>query len=428
LANARQTAVKALIKVFEKGEYSDRALLSVMGSDIEPRDKAFVSALFYGVIEKAVTLDTAIASCSKLPPEKLSPQVRQILRLGFYQLMYMDSVPHNAAVNESVKLAVPFKVSSAKGYINGVMRAFIRGGMAMPKFADELSELSVSCSVPKELINLWVQDYGIEKARLIAHNSAQRPPLFARTNTLRCSKEKLISILGEEGIEAVCAQGADDAVILKNAGDISASPALAEGLFHIQDISSQRCAAALDVREGMRVLDCCCAPGGKSFTIAQMMGDKGELIASDISAERLETVKDSAKRLGIKSISVRAADAAEFNGEMGTFDRILCDAPCSGYGVIRRKPEIKYKAPETVDELPDIQYNIMNTVSRYLRPGGKLVYSTCTLRKKENEEIVDRFLKNHEDFDCPQGPVTVFTGEHGGDGFFYAVLLKRSIY
>lgn len=426
MSNARITAVKGLIEVFDREGYSNLVLESLMKKESLPdRDRAFCTALFYGTVERRITLDWVIGRYSRQPVHKLSPAVREILRLAIYQLLYMPSVPQAAAVDEAVRMTRSLKVTSASGYVNGVLRAFLREGcrIALPK--KELTALAVEYSVPEELIALWQQSYGEEKALSILQGAGGPPPLFVRVNTTRTTAEALIARLAEEGVTAHPTE-IPDALRLEQSGNITALPAFREGLFHVQDLSSQCCAAALNVFPGHRVLDVCSAPGGKSFTLAEHMNNDGSLLAMDLYESRLKLVQQGADRLGLSCISTRENDASQPNAALGSFDRILCDVVCSGYGVIRRKPEIRYKPLATAAELPELQYRILAVSSGYLAAGGKLVYSTCTLNPAENEQVVERFLTEHPDFSLAGEMNTVFPSPLGGDGFFYAVLCKKS--
>lgn len=426
MKSAREIAVRGLIEVFDHEGYSNLVLDQGMKkAELPPQERAFCAALFYGVVERCITLDWVLGRYSRQPVEKLTPAVRAILRLALYQLLYMPSVPDRAAVDEAVKLTRVLRVASAGGFVNGVLRHFLRDEKAVKLPRDPQKALAVQYSVPEALIALWQDAYGEEKTLSILEGCGGPPPLFARVNTTRTTAEALISRLSAEG---VIAERTDlpDALRLINTGDITALPSFTEGLFHIQDLSSQRCAAALGARPGDRVLDVCSAPGGKSFTATEGMDGKGTLLAMDLSQSRLGLVAEGAARLGLSCIETRANDATQYHAELGQFDRILCDVVCSGYGVIRRKPEIRYKLPETVALLPETQYQILTTSACYLTEGGRLVYSTCTLNPAENEQVVERFLAGHPAFSLVDKTVTCFPAPQGGDGFFYAVLQRRS--
>lgn len=426
MKTARETAATALIGVFSGGGYSNIVLDTALEKeDLSPQDRSFCAALFYGVAERIITLDHAIAAYCKIPLKTLSPAVLTCLRCGFFQLLYMPSVPQSAAVNETVAVVKNLGEGQAAGLVNGVLRSFIRAGLAYPQPRDRLMALSVHYSVPMPLIQLWRKCYGHETAIEILEGSCTAAPLFARVNTTRTTPEKLIEALGEEGVEAVPCAASPNTLILRDTGSIARLAAFRGGLFHVQDLSSQLCAEAGAPVAGMRVLDVCSAPGGKAFTMAELMENKGELVACDLYPSRLSLVEQGAERLGLDIIKTKVQDGGVYSPEMGSFDFILCDVVCSGFGILRRKPEIRYKQPETLDELPALQYNILYTSSRYLGGGGRLVYSTCTLNPRENQQVVERFLTEQPDFTLASPMETILPGgQEGGDGFFYAVLQR----
>ncbi|GAA6515141.1 16S rRNA (cytosine(967)-C(5))-methyltransferase RsmB [Merdimmobilis hominis] len=433
MKTARQIAVEALGKVNGSKGYSniviDKALEQ---SGLDLRDAAFATALFYGVLERMLTLDHCIAGFSKTPVEKLTPQVREILRVSLYQILYMDSVPDSAAVNEAVNLTRVFRKESAGGFVNGVLRAFLRSGKRVPRMAgSRADQLSIQYSCPAWLVQLWLDSYGEENTEGILKTSLGRPPVYIRVNTLKTTADALSVQLEEEGAVVRRDEMEENCLRVSGTGDVTALPAFQEGLFHVQDKSSQLCVKALDARPGMRVLDICAAPGGKSFTAAQWMHGEGELLAMDLYRARAALVAEGAQRLGIGCIAAKEGDASRYNSKLGLFDRVLCDAPCSGLGIIRRKPEIKYKNPEELGEIPQLQYNILSNSANYVKKGGILLYSTCTLNPGENEGVVERFLAEHRDFaPCRLSQslgssghtVTLFPHQGDTDGFFISTM------
>lgn len=426
MADARLTALQGLGEVLDREGYSNLVLESLMRkSALAAQERAFCTALFYGVLERRITLDWVLGRYSRQPVAKLSPAVREILRLAVYQLLYMPSVPEAAAVNEAVRETRALRVASAAGYVNGVLRAFLREGKQIPAPRNALTALSVRYSVPEELIALWQKSYGEEKTRAILEGAGGPPPVFLRVNTTRITAAELRQRLAEEGLETA-ETDLPDCLRCTGAGDLTRLPSFAEGLFHVQDLSSQRCAAALAVQPGQRVLDVCAAPGGKSFTLAEEMQNRGSLLAMDLSASRLRLVEQGAERLGLGCIATRQNDAAQFEPALGVYDRVLCDVVCSGYGVIRRKPEIRYKPVAAASGLPELQLAILTASAGYLAPGGRLVYSTCTLNPAENEGVVNAFLARRPDFALCAEPATCFPAPAGGDGFFYAAMERRT--
>lgn len=433
MADPRLTVVKMLMKMDSSEAYSNLLLDHVFSeSDLSERDKAFAAALFYGVLERRLTLDYIIEKNSKIPFAKLDPAAVVILRTGLYQLLYMDSVPESAAVNESVKLCKKLKCFSAQGFVNGMLRSFIRGGKKISYLGLEPEKrLSVEYSCPQWLTEKLVREYGTDFAVRALKASVGKPPVYARVNTLKTTTEKLLAELSKHRIKAAAYPGLDNCIKLEKSGDIEKCAPFRQGLFHVQDISSQLCCLTLRPVVNETVLDVCAAPGGKSFTLAELMGNNGRLYSMDLHDMRVGLIEDGAARLGIKMITAMQNDASKFNGELPQADRVLCDVPCSGLGVIRRKPEIKFKSAEDFEGLPEIQSQILETSARYVKPGGTLVYSTCTLSRAENDEVAGRFAAAHPEFLPIVQPVpyagaagepmrTYCPDENGGDGFFTA--------
>lgn len=433
MADPRLTVVKMLMKMDSSEAYSNLLLDHVFSeSDLSERDKAFAAALFYGVLERRLTLDYIIEKNSKIPFAKLDTAAVVILRTGLYQLLYMDSVPESAAVNESVKLCKKLKCFSAQGFVNGMLRSFIRGGKKISYLGLEPEKrLSVEYSCPQWLTEKLVREYGTDFAVRALKASVGKPPVYARVNTLKTTTEKLLTELSKHRIKAAAYPGLDNCIKLEKSGDIEKCAPFRQGLFHVQDISSQLCCLTLRPVVNETVLDVCAAPGGKSFTLAELMGNNGRLYSMDLHDMRVGLIEDGAARLGIKMITAMQNDASKFNGELPQADRVLCDVPCSGLGVIRRKPEIKFKSAGDFEGLPEIQSQILETSARYVKPGGTLVYSTCTLSRAENDEVAGRFAAAHPEFLPIVQPVpyagaagepmrTYCPDENGGDGFFTA--------
>ena len=390
MADPRLTVVKMLMKMDSSEAYSNLLLDHVFSeTDLSERDKAFAAALFYGVLERRLTLDYIIEKNSKIPFAKLDPAAVEILRTGLYQLLYMDS------------------------------------GLEPEK------RLSVEYSCPEWLTEKLIREYGTDFAVKALKASVGRPPVYARVNTLKTTTEKLLAELSKHRIKAEAYPGLENCIRLEKPGDIEKCAPFRQGLFHVQDISSQLCCLTLRPVVNETVLDVCAAPGGKSFTLAELMGNNGKLYSMDLHDMRVGLIEDGASRLGIRIITAMQNDASKFNTELPQADRVLCDVPCSGLGVIRRKPEIKFKSPSDFDGLPEIQYQILETSARYVKPGGTLVYSTCTLSRAENDEVAKRFAAAHPEFLPIVQPVpyagaageptrTYCPDENGGDGFFTA--------
>lgn len=437
MKNARQTAFEILCKIQKDSAYSNLTVDSFLTSgELAAADAAFVSALVYGVLESSYMLDYQLAANLKQPLKKLKPQVLTILRLGAYQLLFMDKVPESAAVNESVKLSKANGCAFASGLINAVLRNVAKNGLCLPDISDKTLYYSVKFSFPQELVKFWIKSYGEENAVGIMSSCAGRPPLVIRTNTLKTTTDELVLNLKNEGVASVRAV-ADDSLELSKCGSVEKLLSFADGLFHVQDAASQLCIAALDPLPNETVLDLCAAPGGKSFTVAERMNNTGRIIACDIHNHRLELIKSGASRLGITNIECILNDASVYSDNIPLADKVLCDVPCSGLGIVRRKPEIRCKPLDGLKELPPIQRQILDTSSRYVKPGGRLVYSTCALNPKENENVCNEFLKLHPDFKSVlpldfapstfirDGFVTLMPHINGTDGFFIAVFERE---
>lgn len=430
MKNIRFFVVELLNKTFKNNGYSNIQLNNGLEkSDFDARDKRFASLLYYGVIERRITLDHIISSYANRPVEKIDLTVLNILRCGIYQIAYMDNVPDNASVNESVNLVKLFRKKSASGFVNAVLRNYIRNGKEYPVPMDILISSSIKYSAPIEFIDSLIRDYGIEKMDILLSNALEAPPVTARANTLKSDYEDVMA-----DINAVKTEIIPNCFHLKN-GDVTSLESFKNGYFHVQDIASQICCMALNPTENDKVLDLCSAPGGKAFTMAQLMNNKGEIYAFDLHEKRAELIRKGAERLGISNIKAMAGDASKFNDKLPKFSKILCDVPCSGLGVVRRKPEIKYKSFSDFENLSEIQYKILENALNYLEIGGELVYSTCTLRKAENDEVIDRLLENHtelegvsflENLGEPFGSykVSLFPNYFNSDGFFMSKIRK----
>ena len=437
MKNARQTAFDILSKIQKDSSYSNLTIDSFLASVcLDEVDSAFVSALVYGVLESSFTLDYQLAANLKQPLKKLKPQVLTVLRLGAYQLLFMDKVPESAAVNESVKLIKANGCSFASGLVNAVLRNVAKKGLCLPDESDKTFYYSVRYSFPQELVKFWIKSYGEENTVGIMESCSGRPPLIVRANTLKVTADELTSTLKNEGIESKSSV-VTDSLELGKCGSVERLKSFKDGLFHVQDAASQFCIDALDPQPGETVLDLCAAPGGKSFTVAERMNNTGKIVACDIHNHRLDLIKSGAARLGITNIECIVNDAAVYNENLPMADRVLCDVPCSGLGIVRRKPEIRCKPLDTLKELPPVQCKILDTASRYVKKGGTLVYSTCALNPKENENVCKSFLESHPDFKSKlpsfacegmfirDGFITLMPHINGTDGFFIAVFERK---
>lgn len=437
MKNARQTAFDILTKIRRDSSYSNLTVDNVLAdSALNEADSSFVSALVYGVLERSYTIDYQLSLNLKQPLKKLKPQVHTALAMGAYQLLFMDKVPASAAVNESVKLVKTNGCSFAGGLVNAVLRNIAKNGLCLPDKSDLSEYYSVSYSFPVELVRFWIKHYGEENAVGIMSSCSGRPPLTVRVNTLKTDSVSLTDLLKNSGVE-VCSGAATDSLNLGKCGSVEKLTAFNNGLFHVQDAASQLCVMALDPKPDETVIDLCAAPGGKSFTISQLMKNSGKVIACDIYAHRLDLICDGASRLGVNNITCVCNDATQFNPDIPQADRVLCDVPCSGLGIIRRKPEIRNKPLDELKALIPVQTQILENACSYVKSGGRLVYSTCALSPKENENVCKAFLSLHPEFKVSSpdflpddtferdGFFTLMPHINGTDGFFIAVFDKE---
>lgn len=437
---ARKAAFNALNKVAQGG-YSTLVLDSILSrSGLDKRDSALASAIFYGVLENEQLLDYVILNHLSKANSRIDNRLIIILRMGVYQIMLMDKIPDNAAVNEAVKLTKSIGLKRASGLVNAVLRSFIRAGKScqLPDRVDfPQLYLSLKYSVPLWLAEKWIDDYGDEMCEKILKKLSGRPPIYIRINNLKTDFESLKASLAENSVKINDLTWLGGAGELFDTGDIEQLEAYKNGLFHVQDAASQLCCRLLEAESGDTVCDVCAAPGGKSFTLTQIMGDCGSVFSYDIYPQKVSLIESGAKRLGLKSLTAKLRDAATGSCDV-LADRVLCDVPCSGLGIIRRKPDIKNKQKSDIADLPKLQLSILDNSADLLKPGGVLVYSTCTLSHDENRNVVESFLSKHTDFEpypfeapCERGEwdsdhmLTLFPHLLGTDGFFIARLKKK---
>jgi len=417
--SARQLCLLALNRMESDGGYSNIVLNSLLEkSSLSREDRAFASRLFYGVLEKKLLLDFNIAPLSKRPVSKLDTDILNILRMGMYQLLFLDSVPDSAAVNESVKLCTFAKKKSASGFVNALLRAKIRQNKEICTPKDK----SIALSVDKSIYSLLKEQYGGERAEQILSAFSSETALYIRVNTQKTTVSELCSALKAQNIHIEPVSEMEGCALAINIGALSKIKEFNEGHFYVQDLASQRCCSALSPKGAKRILDVCAAPGGKSFTLALSAGENSRVVSCDLYENRVNLIKSGAERLALNNIEPTVNDACVYNEKLGKFDRVLCDVVCSGLGVIGKKPEIRYKNIKA-DELFETQSKILETSSKYLTKGGILVYSTCTINKRENEAVVEDFLHRHGEFSL-ENQQTYFPDLDGCDGFFVAKLVK----
>ena len=397
--NARQTALSVLIACRREGGWSNGVLKEQLSRDgLDRRDAALATRLCYGVVQHRLTLDFYLRQLLTGKLKDLHPALRDILHLGLYQLFMMDKIPQSAAVNESVSLARKFcrGQRNAPGLVNAVLRNAVRR-------KEELktpTTLEQKYSHPQKLIDLLKDSVGGQHLERMLQANNEIPPTTVQVNTLRTTAVKLQERLLSEGAEAALHSWMPECLVLTSTGNLEKLQSFQEGLFYVQDVAAKLsvlCAALPE--EGCRVLDACSAPGGKSFAAAMAMGGRGEIFSCDIYPHKTQLIEKGAQRLGIENLTAVTRDGTDFVPQWeNTMDAVIADVPCSGYGIIRKKPDIRYKDPEKMADLPQLQLQILSNQARYVRPGGVLLYSTCTLLRSENEDVVEAFLKDHPDF------------------------------
>ena len=416
---ARAVALEILLRAELAGQYADRALDAALSRvALDSKDKGLVTALFYGVIEHRITLDHIIDTLATVAPSAIEKQVRMILREALYQLLYLDRVPDHAAVSEAVALSP----RRSKGFVNAVLRSFCRNGKKVTypdRETEPFAYLSVRYSVPVETATHFCRLFGMARTEALLSAFAVPAPITVRVNTLRLSREEfLVRVPG-----SLPTKNAPYGVYLP--ADAPLHTLLESGLCFVQDEASQLAVAALGATRGARVLDLCAAPGSKSFGAALDMQNTGEVKSFDLHENKLSLIRRGAEVLGITSLTAAAADArAADRAVLGEFSHVICDVPCSGFGVLAKKPELRYKDPIESERLPEIQRAILENAYAYVKTGGKLVYSTCTLLSRENGEQVAAFLTSHAEFTLVEER-TLYPDIDGTDGFYFAVMEKK---
>lgn len=442
---ARQIALKILYKIDKEEAYSNIALdeeLEQNKNILNARDIGLISEVVYGVTTWKLTLDTIIEKYSSLKLKKISCWILNILRMGIYQIVFLDKIPKSAAVNESVNLAKRYGHKSSSNFVNAILRKVTKDDYEnLFKIKNDIERISKTQSIPVWIIEELLKEKNIEEVNQIAKNSNIRPKVAIRINTLKTTKNILKEKLDERNIKYE--DGIlEDFIILDKTKGIENLDIFKEGLFTIQDEAAGLIAKVLKPKENDIILDACSAPGGKTTYIAQLMNNKGIIEAWDVYEHRTNLVEETAKRLGINIINTKVCDATILKEEyIEKFDKILLDVPCLGIGVLKRKPDIKWKkSKENIKEIVKTQEKILETCSKYLKKGGKLVYSTCSILREENEEIIENFLDNHSNFEYENIDVKeekyfekyldanfnikVYQNEKT-DGFFICKILKK---
>lgn len=425
---ARKTAFDILNRCEKQGQYSNLALDAALkrGGLSEP-DRALTTTLVYGVLERKLTLDYQISKLSSRPLEQITLETLTALRMGIYQLAYLDRIPVHAAVHETVDLAN----KKTTGFVNAILRAFLRQNKQLQYPADEedgIAYLSTRYSVGESLCRRFLDAFGREKTESVLSAFASNLPLTIRVNPLKTTRESLLDRLTAAGYDAKPTPLVKNGIFIVGNASVTSLPGFSEGHFFVQDQASQLCVEALDAQPDQRILDTCACPGSKTFGIAMDMDNRGCLIACDLHASKLSLIQSGAQRLGISIVEILERDARtsspQWEVSEGQFDRILCDVPCSGFGVLAKKPELRYKDPKISDALPHIQLEILKNSFRLLKTGGKLVYSTCTILPEENQCNLEIFLSITPNAKLERAE-TYYPDTHGTDGFFVSVLTKQ---
>ena len=432
---ARETALNVLIACRTEDGWSNGILKDYIHRDkLDRRDAALATRLCYGVVQNRLKLDFYLQQLLTGRLKDLHPAVRDILHLGLYQLREMDKVPTSAAVNESVELAKKYckKQRYAPGLVNAVLRKAADAQLREPTGWQEIY------SHPQALIDLLKGYVGKDRMESMLRANNAAPDTVAQVNTLKITTQALAQRLEGEGVAVRPHDWMPDCLILQNSGNLEALPSFREGLFYIQDAAAKLSVLCAGLPKDGRVLDCCAAPGGKSFAAAMAMDGTGSITACDIYEHKASLIESGARRLGIENLTARQLDATEHVAQWeGQMDAVIADVPCSGLGIIRKKPDIRYKNLQEMAALPDLQAKILENAATYVRPGGVLLYSTCTLVRGENEGVVEAFLQAHPEF-SPEplalpavfpknetGMLALIPGQYDTDGFFIAKLRRK---
>lgn len=431
----RELALKILYQIEEENGYSNLVLdeyLEKQREKISTKDINLISEMVYGTVTWKLTIDTILEKYSKIKLNKISKWVKMILRIGIYQIVFLDKIPKSAAVNESVNLCKKYGYKSVS-FVNAILRKVEKSDYEeLKQIEDNFDRISKMYSMPKWITEKLITQYGIPKAEEICKNSNLRPKMTIRVNSLKITLEELKKKLEERGIMYQEAR-IPNFLSLKNIKNVSNLDLFRNGFFTVQDEGAGEIGYILDPKQSEKVLDACSAPGGKTTHIAELMKNEGEILAWDIHSHRVKLVEENAKRLGISIIEAKEKDALEYEEKYNEmFDKILLDVPCMGIGVLKRKPDIKWqKRKEDILEIQKIQENLLNIGIRYLKPGGELVYSTCSILKEENEDVIEKAIHFYEtEKNGTKNPLIIveqrnILPDENTDGFFICKIRKN---
>lgn len=437
---AREIAYKVLLDIEKNKNYSNMAINKHFKDvKMSNQDRGLATEIIYGVIENKYYIDYMIDKLSKVKTNKMEIYVKTLLRMGIYQIMFLNSISDYAAVNETVNLAKK-KNSKVSGFINGILRNVIRQKeeIGKVKTKDDVDYLSIKYSYDKWMIRNWMIHFGKEFTEELLEANNERPNIYLRTNTLKITRDELIKKLEKQNIKAEKVNVVEEAIKVEHLKDIENNSLYKEGLFTVQDVSSMLVGKVMNPKENSLVLDVCSAPGGKTTYMATLMNNTGQVVSRDIYDHKLKLIKAASKRLGLTNVDVEEFDGMKLDREsIGKFDYVLADVPCSGLGIIRRKPEIKYKEKEEFRQLPPIQKKILENASKYVKVGGTLIYSTCTIQDSENIDVVNEFLQKNKNFELvpikevnvdlenqEKGYMKIYPNVHNMDGFFISKLIR----
>ena len=443
---AREEAYLILNNIIDKDAYSNIELRRRLNkSNLTKLDKALVTEIVNGTLRNLIYIDWVIKQFSKIKEEKIKSNVKNIIRSGIYQILFLDKIPDSAVCNESVELAKKYDNIGSSKFVNGLLRNVSRNkdNIGYPDKENLEEYLSIKYSHPKWLMEILIDHYGVDFTEELIKSNNEPPPLTIRVNRLKTHKQEVMDIL--ESYDIKCDDGLfnEEALIIKGTSSIEGIDIFKKGYFSVQDESSMLVSKVMNPKPGWMIMDVCSAPGGKAAHMAELMNNEGKIIARDIYKHKLELINKACERLGIKIVDTQLFDARNLDESyIRKADGVLVDAPCSGLGLLRRKPDLRWKKkPNDMDELHNLQYSILRSSSHYLKKGGVLVYSTCTLNKKENIDIVKRFLGDNEDFcldsiegllpqniyapNAKEGYIELYPNIHKTDGFFIARMIKK---
>lgn len=439
--SAREIAIDTLIAGRKDRAWSDGYLkAAIRKAGLDSRDAALATRLGYGILQNQTLLDFYIGQYCSQKTERLEPIVLDVLRLGAYQILFLDRVPDNAAVSESVELIKKYDRERAAGLVNAVLRKIAAKKEQLPKVPknNPVEYLSIQYSHPEWLVKRCIEILGAEETEAFLRCNNDSVATTVQVNPLKGSEEELLQLLNESGVQVSAHSWLPGCYELAKTGNMEQMDAFRQGRFLVQDAAAKVTASAAGVKPGMFVMDICAAPGGKSFAMAMAMEDQGTICSFDLHASKIRLIREGAQRLGITCITAQCGDGKQFRPEFEKkADVVLCDVPCSGLGIIRKKPDIRFKSEKELSGLSHVQSAILENACRYVKDGGVLVYSTCTILPQENEQVTNAFLKEHPEFvresfllpqphgEISEGQITLWPQRHDTDGFYICKMRKK---